>query len=179
MKIFGETQDPSETKDYTYDWSSALAANETISSQTVTLVMPSGATLNSNSLAGNISRVWLSGGTSGSRIIFTVRIATSQARTLEESFGVNVVDSTILSDPGPSAEDIRARIAEAKAQRHLVALGQAVVEVWRNGRRVQVKITDMKQLNDYILALERELDEQGSVDAGRKKRRAITLAWSN
>lgn len=179
MKIFGETQDPSETKDYTYDWSNALAANETISSQTVTLVMPSGATLNSNSLAGNISRVWLSGGNSGSRIIFTVRIVTSQARTLEESFGVNVVDSTILSDPGPSVEDIRTRIAEAKAQRHLVALGQAVVEVWRNGRRVQVKITDMKQLNDYILALERELDEQGAVDAGRNRRRAITLAWSN
>lgn len=179
MRLFDETLDPSETKDYTFDWSSALAAGEAITSHAVAIINAAGATNPSNSLAGTVSRVWLTGGVSGSRVVFTITVSTSQGRTLEEAFGVNVLDSTIFSDPAPSAEDILTRLAEAKEQRHLVAMGKAVVEVWRNGRRVQVKVTDLKQLNDYIQVLEREYAEQLAVDAGKNRRRPISLAWMN
>lgn len=79
----------------------------------------------------------------------------------------------------PTLADLQNMLAEAKAQRHVVALGNAVVEVWRNGRRVQVEVTSIEKLQDYIMALEREIDEQTMADAGKNKRRAITLAWPN
>lgn len=179
MRLFAEKHDPSETKDYTFDWSSALAPSETIVGHVVTIVDAGGATNPANSLAGTVSRVWLAGGVSGLRAIFTIAVTTSQGRTLEEAFGVDIVDSAIFTDPAPSAEDILTRLAEAKEQRHLVAMGKAVVEVWRNGRRVQVKVTDIKQLNDYIQVLEREYAEQVSVEAGKSRRRPISLAWGN
>lgn len=179
MKVFAETQDPSETKDYTYDWSSALAADETIQTQTATLVVASGATKNSDTNAGAVSRVWLSGGTSGSRIIFTIRILTNQARTLEESFGVDVLDSTLTVDPGATVEQMQIWLATAREQRHLVALGEATVEIMRNGRRVVRKVSSLDELNKYILVLEREISQAQAVVAGRRRRRGIALAWPN
>ena len=58
MDIYAETKDPSEVKDYTWDWSPALETSETVSSHTVTMISAAGATLSpSASLASNVSRV--------------------------------------------------------------------------------------------------------------------------
>lgn len=157
MQIFDQTLDPSETKDFTFDWSPRLGSGETVSSQVVSFVNAAGTTSPSNSVASPVSRVWLTGGNPGERVIFTIAATTSAGRTLEEAFGVDVVDTVL----GPSAETeierLTREIAECKAQRVKVATGNAVVEVWRDGRKLRKHISTLAELNDLILVLEGEL----------------------
>lgn len=70
-------------------------------------------------------------------------------------------------------------IAQAESQRHLVALGQAVVDVWRDGRRVTRKVSSLAELDSYIAGLRRDLEKAVASAAGRRPRRAIGLAWRN
>lgn len=181
MEVFSEAHDPSETKDFAFDWSPKLGDGETVVSQFVTFIDAAGTTNPSNSLASPISRVWISGGMHGQRAIFTISVTTSGGRTLEVALGVNVIDSVL----GPAAESeidrLTRQIAEAEAQRHNVALGNAVVEIWRDGRRITKKIATMAELETYIRDLRAELTS-AQISAGiapTRRRRAIGLAWRN
>lgn len=159
MQIFDESLDPSETKDFAFDWSAQLGDGETVTSHSVAFIDAAGTTSPINTLATPVSRVWLTGGTHGSRAIFTIRANTSGGRTLEAALGVNIVDSVI----GPAAETgierLTREIKECKAQRINVATGNAVIEVWRDGRRVRKHISTIDELNELIRVLEGELAE--------------------
>ena len=179
MQTYTETKDPSETKDYTFDWSPKLASGEAITAQTVTFVDAAGTTSPSNTFASGISRVWLAGGTDGLKAIYTIRITTDGARTLEESFSVDIVDTVTGPTPQTEVERITAEIAEAKAMRTKVMKGEAVSEVWREGRRVVKPLPKLSDLNAMIVTLERELAEATAAAAGTSKRRPIGLAYRN
>lgn len=72
-------------------------------------------------------------------------------------------------------------IAEAETYRHTVATGGAVMDVWRDGRRMKVRIGTIAELDEYIATLRSEL-VQAQIDAGvtpTRRRRAIGLAWRN
>jgi hypothetical protein len=71
----------------------------------------------------------------------------------------HVVGSTDMPTPDGTIERLTTEIAEAKAQRRLVALGKAAVDVWRDGRRVRTPVQSLDQLNAYIRTLEGELLE--------------------
>ncbi len=80
-----------------------------------------------------------------------------------------------------SSSQIEAWIAEAESQRHKVALGQAFIELWREGRRVRVEITDIAGLNTYIATLRSEFTE-AQISEGitpTRRRRPIGLAYRN
>lgn len=179
MQVYSETLDPSETKDYAFDWTPALATGEVVLSQVVTFVAAAGTTNPSNSLTTPMSRVWLSGGTHGSRAIYTIKATTDQGRTLEESFGVDIIDTAIGAATLTDVERITAEIVTAKATRAKVAAGEAIEDFWRDGRRIRRKVPAIKELNDLIMALERELDEATQIASGYNKRRPIGLAWRN
>lgn len=72
-------------------------------------------------------------------------------------------------------------IAAAEAQRSVVALGHAVVDAWRDGRRVRYQVATLAQLEDYIRILRSELTaaqiENGQTPA--RTRGAIPLVWKN
>lgn len=77
-------------------------------------------------------------------------------------------------------EQIETWIAEAEAARPQVALGGAVIEVWRDGRRIKKSVTSMKELNAYLASLRSELaiaQEDAGIPATRT-RRAIRLGWT-
>lgn len=180
MQVYAETLDPSETKEFAFDWSPQLSAGETVTAQVVTFITAAGTTNPANSLVSPVSKVWLSGGTHGQRAIYTVRVTTSGGKTLEEAFGVDVVDSVL----GPIAETdvdrLTREIAECKAQRIKVATGGGVVMLWRDGRRVTYQIADIEQLNALIRVLEGELATAQAVAgivSAAPRRRAIGLLW--
>lgn len=80
-----------------------------------------------------------------------------------------------------TAAQITTWISEVEAQRQKVALGQAYVEVWRDGRRITVEITDLAGLEKYLSVLRSELVE-AQVTEGitpTRRRRPIGLAWRN
>ena len=174
--VYPESKDPNELKDYVFDWTAKLADGETVSSQTVTLIDAAGTTNPSNSLVSGISRVWLQGGTHGSRAVWTIQVTTTGGRTLEVALGVDVIDSTI----GPSrVTQLQALLAEAEQARHDVAIGDKTTELWRDGRRVTYTKASLKDLDAYILRLKQDIadakiaESGGSSDGYTSTRRAI------
>lgn len=165
MNVFPEPHDPNETKDYAFDWSPQLASGETIASQVVAFVVEAGTTSPSNSFADGVSRVWLAGGTALQRAIFTIRITTDQGRTLEAGFAVDIVETTYEAPAETDVERLTREIAEAKAQRALVAQGKAVIDAWRDGRRIRRAVPTLAELERHIRQLEGEL-AAAQVDAG-------------
>lgn len=83
-------KDPEAVLDYEVDWTSWLAVGETITARTVTV--PAGITKNSDSEAGGVVTVWLSGGTAGTSYTIECLITTSAGRTDERSFTVKVAE---------------------------------------------------------------------------------------
>lgn len=80
-----------------------------------------------------------------------------------------------------SSSQIETWITDAESQRHKVAMGQAYVELWRDGRRVRVEVTDLVGLNTYIATLRSELTEAQVIEGitPTRRRRPIGLAYRN
>lgn len=84
-------KDPDEKLDYQVDWSTHLAAAETISS--VTWTVQTGLTKSSSPAASNTTTtatVWLEAGTAGESYDVACRITTNQNRVIERTFTVRV-----------------------------------------------------------------------------------------
>jgi hypothetical protein len=80
-----------------------------------------------------------------------------------------------------TSTQIQTWITEVEAQRQKVALGQAFVDIWRDGRRVTVQVTNLAGLETYLQTLRSELT-QAQIDEGvtpTRRRRAIGLAYRN
>lgn len=82
-------KDPSAILDYSFDWSSWLATNETISNATVTV--PAGIMLyQAAQVSAGVVTFWLSGGAAGNFYPIECTISTSQGRTDSRSFQLTV-----------------------------------------------------------------------------------------
>lgn len=82
-------KDPNEVLDYMLDWNDVLVDGETIS--TSTFILASGdVTLGAVGNAAGITTQWISGGTEGTVSVITNRIATSAARTYDQSVRLRV-----------------------------------------------------------------------------------------
>lgn len=76
-------KDPDEVLDFEVDWTSRIGASDTISE--VTWTMPSGLTKTSQSVAGKVAIVWISGGTAGNSYNVGCRVVTNGGRTYDET----------------------------------------------------------------------------------------------
>lgn len=83
-------KDPNATLDYTINWSSWLAAGETISTSTWTV--PAGLTKVSDTKTTNTTTIWLSEGTLYERYQVVNRIVTSANRTEDRTLYLLVVN---------------------------------------------------------------------------------------
>lgn len=181
METYKKPKDPNETDVFTFDWLPRLSTGETLSTVTATLVQAAGASIVAASIVTTTTRVTLAGGTAGQTAIWTVLVTTSANRTIEEAFRVAIVDSVLGITAETTIERLTRQISEAEAQRHSVALGEAVVEVWRDGRRVTRKVSTIAELEAHIRALRAEL-VTAQTEAGvtpTRRRRAIGLGWRN
>lgn len=181
MYLYERPKSPGETVDYGYTWSNELSDGETIVSASVVFVDAGGTTNPSPGIssADAITRVWLAGGTHGQRVIYTVTIVTSGGRTLDEVFGVNVVNKVTGTAAETRTEKITRWISEAEDARHKLMSGVDVVDVWRDGKRMRFQKAKLAELNDYIAGLRSDL-VSAQIDAGvttTRRRRAIGLAW--
>jgi len=178
LDIYAEAKDPSEVKDYTWDWSPALETSETVSSHTVTMISAAGATLSpAASLASNVSRVWLSGGTHGERVIYTIQAITSLGRTLETACGVEIVDTVLGAVAPTDLENLKADLAAVRAAKIELATGKMVTEIWRDGRRIvkgKASMSDLLALESNLLGLIRDAE---ATESNVPKRRAIPILW--
>lgn len=180
MEVFEETLDPSETKDFAFDWSPKLSEGETVASQVVAFIDAAGTTNPSNSLASPVSRVWLTGGTHGQRAAFTITATTSGARVLEVALGVDIVDNAI----GPVAQTELERLTALKAALQaalLKAAGGTVIEVWngRYGNKMKYQAMKYSEISAELMRVEQQIEGETNLAAGLKRRRGIGLAWSN
>ena len=161
MQVYEQTLDPNEVRDFEHDWTALLNDGEAIASiADVTFIAEAGTSQPSAaSFTDTGTRVWLTGGTAGEQAIYTLRITTDStpARTLELAFGVNIVETTYEAPAETDVERLTREIAEAKAQRALVAQGKAVIDAWRDGRRIRRMVPTLADLEAHIRQLEGEL----------------------
>jgi len=80
-----------------------------------------------------------------------------------------------------TSSQITTWISEVEAQRQKVALGQAFVDIWRDGRRVTVEVTGLPDLEKYLQTLRSELVEAQIAEGltPTRRRSAISLAYRN
>lgn len=181
MEAYSYPKDIRETDSFPFDWSDRLGSGETISAMSVTMVQAAGLTTVTTSFTTTVTRVFFSAGTAGLTAVWLVTVTTNGSRTLDQDFSVEVVDKAIVEAAETDIARLTRQIAEAKAQRQNIALGEAVVEVMRDGRRVVRKLATMAELENYIRVLESEL-AAAQVDAGvtpTRQRRAISIGYRN
>jgi len=180
LEVFEETLDPSETKDFAFDWSPKLSEGETVASQVVAFIDAAGTTNPSNSLASPVSRVWLTGGTHGQRAAFTITATTSGARVLEVALGVDIVDNAI----GPVAQTELERLTALKAALQaalLKAAGGTVIEVWngRYGNKMKYQAMKYAEINAALVEVDRLIAGEQRLAAGGSRRGAVELVWKH
>lgn len=77
-------------------------------------------------------------------------------------------------------ETLQTRLAEAEQALHELNMGERVVEVWRDGRRVTYQSSDKGTLQSYVDSLTSQIAEKKAEAEGRtSRRRPIGLAWTN
>ena len=176
MQVYSETKDPNETKDYGFDWTPQLGDGETVVSQVVVWVDAAGTTSPGNTILANISKVIVVGGNAGSRAIWTIRATTSAGNVLEESFGLDLIDSTVVAT---EVDRVKADLKTLYATRSTMMAGEAVIDLWRDGRRARRQVPTLDAMNKQIRVLEVELAQAIALAAGKPKRRPMGLAWRN
>lgn len=183
METYTKPKDPNETDVFAFDWSPRLGDGETISTVIATLTQAAGAAITASAIAGKTTNITLAGGTHGGTAIWTVLIVTnaSPSRTIEEAFAVAILDTVLGATIETTIARLTRQISEAELQRHKVALGEAVSEISRDGRRVIRKVSTLAELETHIRILRGELvaaqTEAGVVPT--RRRRAIGLGWRN
>ena len=70
-------------------------------------------------------------------------------------------------------------LSEAESARHAIAMGEGVVDVMRDGRRISYSKRNLTELNGYIAWLETEIEKKTAEADGSPRRRPINLAWHN
>lgn len=74
-----------------------------------------------------------------------------------------------------SLAQLQTWLTEAENARHSLALGEQVVEVWKDGRRVTYNRGSLADLDAYIKRLERDIEQATNVAAGKRRRSAIGI----
>lgn len=82
--------DPTAVLDYRWDWSTWLAAGETITARVVTV--PTGITKNSDSEAAGIVTAWITGGTPPNIYSVVCHITTSAGRQDDRTIKLTAID---------------------------------------------------------------------------------------
>lgn len=117
--------------------------------------------------------------------IEVVNATTTPPLRVETHIILTVAEQIVGSDHVPTTPDpvtdLRAELAAVRAARIDLMTGKAVQKI-RTGRYATEMWYASATLADYdkmIATLEREIAAAEAVAAGRPKRRAISLAWSN
>ena len=179
MEIYAEPKDPTELKDYEFDWSAQLGDGETVVSQVVTFVDAAGTTNPTNSITTPFTRAWLAGGTHGLRAVYTVRVTTSGGRQLEVALGVNIVDTVTGETVPTDLENLEADLVAVNDAIRKMMAGESVKEVWRDGRRIVRNSPSYRDLLNQRDYLKREIEAATAVLNGRSRRTPTAIVWAN
>mgnify|MGYP001826648934 CR=1 FL=1 len=90
---FEATKDPDSVEDFAIDWTATL--NESTPADTIATSVwtaDAGVTVDSNSEAGGVTRVWVSGGVRGAPCNLVNRITTAAGRTYDRTIAVTLED---------------------------------------------------------------------------------------
>jgi hypothetical protein len=78
-----------------------------------------------------------------------------------------------------TSTEIAAELTSFRAARAALVNGERVVEVWRDGRRVTYGGASLKDIDAAIADLTAEYEAAVAVEAGKTRRRPISLSWRN
>jgi hypothetical protein len=168
-------KNPGETKVYAFDWSRELAAGETITSASASLISGSEAGLTivqSSQFEGALSYVKVSGGTAGLTAAIRGEVVTSLGTYSEVGLLPVVADF----DPAQSTlTDLRADLVALRQARVTALTGGQIKEVWRDGRRIAYNVASVADLNKAIHDYENLVTAAEATAAGSNRGRYRAL----
>jgi hypothetical protein len=165
MALTLQTKQPAESRLYNFDFSGLMQATETIASVGSTVATPSGLTVGTSAISGQIVQVRLSGGTAATEYLVTCTILTSASSTLElegrlwveniatltadEQMALDQVVILVQANNDPvldySTNKSELRIILANSKRASIwtistsyEIGSVVMPTTRNGRRYRL-----------------------------------------
>lgn len=175
-----EPKDPSEFADYSYTFANGVPAGKTVVSRLITFIENGGAVLvQSDFTPQGIITFRLSGGNHLENAVLDLSVTLSDGQILNAVVKVPIIDnaSTVTKT---DVERIREEIAAVRAARAAFLSGGAVKQAWsgRYGNRMTYDNPTLKDYNDMIAMLERELGGALSAESGGRRRRPIRLLWA-
>lgn len=175
-----QPKDPSEVADYSYSFVESVPQGQTVASRIVALIEAAGATvIQSDVTTAGIVTFRLSGGNHLETALIDISVTLSGGQVLNGAVKVPIIDnaSTVTQS---IAEMIRAELTAVRAARLAYMTGGAVQQAWsgRYGNRMTYKNPDLKDYNDMIAMLERDLEAALSAEFGGRRRRPIRLLWA-
>ena len=78
-----------------------------------------------------------------------------------------------------SSTDIATELAQFRSARAALIAGERIVEVWRDGRRMNFSEAALDDINATIDDLIREYEQAVAYEAGKTRRRPISLMYRN
>lgn len=105
MALTIQTKQPAESRLYNFDFGGLMVTGETIASISGVTATPSGLTVGSTAISGQIAQVRLSGGTGATEYLLTCTVVTSASNTLELEGRLWVEDIAPLSADEQAALD--------------------------------------------------------------------------
>ena len=169
-------KDPTEVVDYGHDWATDLG-DDTISTSTWTAIDAAGTAKVSDSFAGSVTRIFLSGGTDGGTALWLNRVVTAGGREFEEAFQLSIADKATIDETASDIDQLRADRAAVAAARMKFLSGEAVKEVTRGGRKLVMHAVSLANFDEALAAIDREIAALVSVTSGTRRRRAMSVSF--
>lgn len=163
-----------------FSWPVPVLDGEAIISILETSVVAGTISINSPSVVGNLFTGHISGGEYGENAIIRLGAKGSSGNEYFEDFllRMEAAPTTPQAPTGiETASDIAADLVELRAARRALAKGERVEEVWRSGRRLTFGKVTLQSVTTLIEQRERDLEAATASEAGKPRRRPITLGW--
>jgi hypothetical protein len=165
-----------------FSWPVPLDDGDAISSILEASVVAGTVSIGATGFANGLVTGVISGGEYGENAVIRLGARTTGGRDFFEDFLLRMDASPAVPTPPTGSEtaaDIAADLVLLRAARTKLAVGERIEDVWRSGRRLVYASVTLKEIDALIQKRENDLAQAEAGEAGRPRRRAISLGWPN
>jgi hypothetical protein len=176
-----QPKDPSEVADYSYSFASAMGEGVTLTGHAVTLTTAAGTSkVTDGRTPEGVVTFRLSGGNHLETAALDINATLSDGQVLNAAVLVPVVDNASAVTV-TEVDRITAEMTAVRAARSAFIAGGAVKQAWsgRYGNRMTYDNPTLKDYNDMIVMLQRDLEAAENVEAGLPARGRIGIRWAS
>jgi hypothetical protein len=174
-------KDPASVEDYTYTFAGSLADGITLASHVINVISAGGASVVASSqTSSGLVTFRVSGGTHLDYLVIDIVGTLSDGQVLPGAVRIPIIDGQTAATI-TEVQSITAELAAVRAARAAFLSGGAVKQAWsgRYGNRMTYETPTLKDYNDMIVMLQRDLERATNLEAGLSSRGRIGFRWAS